>query len=243
MSVDRPTDALPESWQRLLALSGVAFAVLFVVGWFASGGDAPDYAAADKDWTDWADDNQWRSRIGAFLMLLAGFVFLHFAGTIRSVLGSAETTGRDSAQLARTAFAGAITGIAGMSIAIVMVASATSEGADADPVVTRAVATASAGPFLVAAMGFAALLMAAGLLTLRTGVFARWTGFVALLGALSFLIAFLTLIAGLGEDSVFGFGFFPGVLALVIWSIGTSIARYRAVTTRARKVVATEADR
>jgi hypothetical protein len=39
-----------------------------------------------------------------------------------------------------------------------------------------AVATASAGPFLVSAMGFAALLMAAGLLTLRTGVFARWTG-------------------------------------------------------------------
>jgi hypothetical protein len=48
------------------------------------------------------------------------------------------------------------------------------------------------------------------------------------LGALSFLITFLTLIAGTGEDSVFGFGFFPGVLALVIWSIATSIARYRA---------------
>ena len=175
-------------------------------------------------------------------MLLAGFLFLHFAGTIRSVLGSAESTGRDSAQLARTAFAGAITGMAGMSMAIVIIASATSEGADADPVVTRAVATASAGPFLVSAMGFAALLMAAGLLTLRTGVFARWTGLVALLGALSFLIAFLTLIAGLGEDSVFGFGFFPGVLALVIWSIAASIARYRAGAARAHGVAATEAD-
>jgi len=217
-------DALPTTWQRLLALSGVAFGVLFVVGWFASGGDAPDYAAADQEWTTWAEDNKWRSRVGAFAMLLAGFVFLHFVGTIRSVLGSAETTGRGSAQLARTAFAGAITGIAGMSIAIVIIASATSEGADADPVVTRAVATASAGPFLVSAMGFAALLMSAGLLTLRTGVFARWTGFVALIGALSFLIAFLTLLAGLGEDSVFGLGFFPGVLALVIWSIATSIA-------------------
>jgi hypothetical protein len=220
-------DALPTTWQRLLALSGVAFGVLFVVGWFASGGDAPDYAAADQEWTTWAEDNKWRSRVGAFAMLLAGFVFLHFVGTIRSVLGSAETTGRGSAQLARTAFAGAITGIAGMSIAIVVIASATSEGADADPVVSRAVATASAGPFLVSAMGFAALLMSAGLLTLRTGVFARWTGFVALIGALSFLIAFLTLLAGLGEDSVFGFGFFPGVLALVIWSIATSIAMSR----------------
>ena len=230
------TDTLPPSWQQLLALSGVVFAVLFVVGWFASGGDAPDYVAANPEWTEWAEDNQWRSRIGAFAMLLAGFVFLHFAGTIRSVLGTAETTVRGSAQLARVAFAGAVVGIAGMTTAIVMIAAASSEGADANPVVSRAVTTASAGPFLVAAMGFAALLTAAGLLTLRSGVFARWVGIVALLGAISFLITFFTLIAGTGEDSVFGFGFFPGILALVIWSIATSIARYRGVATTAREL-------
>ena len=59
-------DTLPTSWQRLLALSGVAFAVLFVVAWFPSGGNTPDYAATDQDWTTWADDNQWKSRIGGF---------------------------------------------------------------------------------------------------------------------------------------------------------------------------------
>jgi hypothetical protein len=229
--MQQPPDTLPASWQRLLALSGVAFAVLFLVGWFASGGDAPDYTAGDQAWADWAKDNEWRSRIGAFAMLLAGFVFLHFLGAVRSALGTVETTVRGSAQLARTAFAGGLVGIAGMTTAIVMVSSATTEGADADPVVSRAVATASAGPFLVSAMGFAALLMAAGLLTLRSEVFARWVGIVALIGAVSFLIAFLTVIAGLGEDSLFGFGFFPGVLALVIWSIATSFARYRAVPT------------
>ena len=228
----QPPDTLPAAWQRLLALSGVVFAVLFLVGWFASGGDAPDYAAGDQEWTEWAKDNEWRSRVGAFAMLLAGFVFLHFVGTIRSVLGTAETAVRGPAQLARVAFAGALVGIAGMTTAIVMVSAATTEGADANPVVSRAVATALAGPFLVSAMGFAALLMAAGVLTLRSRVFARWVGIVALIGAISFLITFLAVIAGLGEDSVFGFGFFPGVLALVIWSIATSIARYRAVATR-----------
>ena len=96
MSLDRSTDALPPSWQRMLALSGVVFAVLFVVAWFASGGNTPDYAAADQEWTEWADDNRWKSRIGGFLILLAGFVFLHFAGTIRGVLGSAEATVRGS---------------------------------------------------------------------------------------------------------------------------------------------------
>ena len=225
----QPPDALPPSWQRLLALSGVVFGVLFLVGWFASGGDAPDYAAADADWTEWADDNQWRSRIGAFAMLLAGFVLLHFAATIRTALGDAERRAGGSAQLARVAFAGAITGMAGMAMAIVIISGATTEGADANPIVTRAVATASAGPFLLSAMGFAAFLAAGGLVTLRSGVFARWTGVVALIGAVSFLVAFAAILSGLGEDSVFGFGFFPGVLALVIWSIATSIATYRAV--------------
>jgi hypothetical protein len=228
--------ALPPSWQRLLALSGVAFAVLLAFGWFLSGGDTPDYQATDQEWTDWANDNRSGSGIAAFLVLLAGFTLLHFAGTIRDVLGSAERTVHGSVQLARVAFAGAIVGAAAIATAIVMVAAATSEGADADPIVTRAVAgAASAGPYLVAAMGFAALLGAAGLLTLRSGVLPRWTGIVALVGAVAFLITFLTVVAGTGEDSVFGYGFLPGILALVIWSIATSIVRYRAVTTTVRK--------
>jgi hypothetical protein len=119
--------------------------------------------------------------------------------------------------------------MAAMTMAIVIISSATTEGADASPTVARAMASTSAGPFLLSAVGFAAFLLSAGLLTLRSEVFARWTGVVALIGAVSFLVAFATVLAGLGEDSIFGFGFFPGVLALVIWSTATSIHRYRAV--------------
>ena len=203
--------------------------MLFLIGWFASGALTPDYGAADEDWTNWADDNQWRSRISAFSMLLAGFVFLHFAATIRSAFGAPESADRASPYLARVAFAGGVTGMAGMTMAIVMTAGATTEGADSNPVVSRAVMTASGGPFLLSAMGFAAFLLAAGLLTVRTGIFARWTGIVTLIGAAGFLVAFATVLSGLGEDSVFGYGFFPGVLALVIWSIATSVALYRAL--------------
>jgi hypothetical protein len=88
---DAVADALPRSWQRLLALSGVVFAALFVVGWFTTGGVTPHYTAPDQDWTKWARDNQWNGRISGFLMLLAGFVFLYFVGVIRSVFGSAES--------------------------------------------------------------------------------------------------------------------------------------------------------
>jgi uncharacterized membrane protein len=118
-----------------------------------------------------------------------------------------------------------------MTMAIVIISSATTEGADANPTVTRAMASTSAGPFLLSAVGFAAFLLPAGVLTLRSDVFARWTGIVALIGAVSFLVAFATVLAGLGEDSIFGFGFFPGVLALVIWSIATSLATNRALST------------
>lgn len=222
-------DTLPPSWQRLLALSGVAFAALLLFGWFLSGGDAPDYTATDETWTNWADANRLRSGISGFLILLAGVASLHFAATIRSALGSAETTHPGSAQLARVAFAGGVVGATGLAMAIVMVGAATSEGAHADPIVSRAVATASAGPYLVAAMGFAAMLGAAGLLTVRSGPFPRWTGIVALIGAAAFTITFLTLIDGTGKDSVFGYGFLPGILALVTWSVATSIARYRTV--------------
>ena len=220
-------DPFPASWQRLLDLSGTAFAVLFVVGWFISGSDTPDYSAADQEWTNWAENNEVKSRIGAFLILIAGSVFLHFAGTIRSVLGSAEATVRGSVQLARTGFGGAVAGITGITMAVVMIAGASAQGADGNPVVIKAVASTTVGPFLVAAMGFAASLAAAGLLILRSGVFARWIGIVALLGAVAFLITFFTLIVGPGEDSVFGYGFFVGFLAIAIWSIATSIARYR----------------
>ncbi len=231
---DQSADARDASWERLLALSGVAFGVLLVVAWFASGGNTPDYAGSDQDWTTWADDNQWKSRIGGFLILLAGIAFLHFAGTIRTVLGNAEATLRASEQLARAAFAGAITGITGITGAIVMIASAAMEGADADPVVSRAVTSAAAGPYFVAAMGFAVMLAAAGLLTLRSGVFARWTGLLALLGALSFFMTFFALIQGTSEDSVFGYGFLPGILALAIWSIAASLAAFRAAAASAR---------
>jgi len=72
------------------------------------------------------------------------------------------------------------------------------------------------------------------LLTLQTRVFARWTAMVALLGAVAFLFTFLTLVAGTGEDSMFGYGYLPGILALVVWAIATSAAIHRALTNTGR---------
>src|SRR3712207_1231202 len=134
----QPPNGLPATWQRLLALSGVIFAILFLIGWFTNGGLTPHYDEPNQEWTNWARDNQWRGRISAFLMLLAAFAFLHFLGAIRSVLGMAESRSRGPEQLARVAFGGGLTGIAGFAMASITLASASTNGSDVDPEIGRA---------------------------------------------------------------------------------------------------------
>jgi uncharacterized membrane protein len=126
-------------------------------------------------------------------------------------------------------FAGALTGIIGITMAFISFANAAAPGANADPMVSKAVSTSAAGPFLVGAAGFSAFLLATGVLTLRTGVLARWTGFVALIGAACFFVTLLTILNNSGDGSTFGYAFFPALLSFVVWTAATSLSRYRAV--------------
>lgn len=216
-------------WERLLALSGIAFAPFFVVGWLTSAGNTPHYTATDGQWIKWAHDNHDKGRISAFTLVLAAFIFIYFLGALRSMLEDAESSIRGSKELARVAFAGALTGIVGMTMAFVTIANATSVGSDANPLVSKAVTTGSAGPFLVGAAGFSAFLLATGVLTLRTDVLARWTGFLALIGSGCFFITLLTILDNSGNGSAFGYAFFPALASLVVWTIATSLARYHDV--------------
>src|SRR5215210_1078214 len=86
---------------RLLALAGIAFVPLFLVGWFAGNGLTPEYTAVDQEWVNWARDNQVQARISGFAMLLAAFVFLYFMSGIRTILVSAESRVRGSTSLGR----------------------------------------------------------------------------------------------------------------------------------------------
>jgi uncharacterized membrane protein len=224
---DAASDASP--WQRLLALSGVAFAPLFVVGWLSSAvSDSPNYVAPQEKWIKWAQHDHIKGRISSFALVLAAFVFIYFLGALRSALEEAESSVRGSRDLARIAFAGALTGIVGITMAFVSIANASAPGAKADPFVSKAVTTSAAGPFLVGATGFSAFLLATGVLTLRTGVLPRWTGFVALIGSGCFFITLLTILNNSGNGSAFGYAFFPAMLSLVVWTVSASISRYRA---------------
>jgi hypothetical protein len=67
-------------------------------------------------------------------------------------------------------------------------------------------------------------------LTLRTDVLRRWTGFVALLGAGCFFVTLLTTLNNSGNGSAFGYAFFPALASLVVWTVATSLAGYRRAT-------------
>ena len=78
-------------------LSGIAFAVLFVVGMML-GSDSPASDAPDAEWTAWFDDSGHRTLqiIGAFLMVLAALAFVVFiTGVVRRL--RAEATVHDGA--------------------------------------------------------------------------------------------------------------------------------------------------
>lgn len=88
-----PSDALPPPWQRLLALSGVAFAPIFVIGWLTSSGNTPNYTAGDQAWTNWAHGNHYKGRISAFAMLLTAFIFLYFMDSERAPFAESQLRG------------------------------------------------------------------------------------------------------------------------------------------------------
>jgi hypothetical protein len=231
VKAERPANLTSSStsWQRLAALSGVVFTVFLVLAWFLNGAETPEYLAPDQDWMTWADNTEMKGRLAAFFALLAGLTFLPFSTVVRGLFESDEDEGNGGARLAQIAYAGGLVGITSFAIATVSFSGASAEGAHADPVVSRAIATGAVGPFLVAPMGFAAFLGAGGLLALRTGVLPRWTAVVALMGAISFTITFLTTLDGTADGSIFGYGFFPGIVALITWSIATSLGAYRAL--------------
>ena len=136
----QPADSLPTSRQRLLALSGIAFAVLLCIAWFANGAETPHYTAPDHAWTTWANNTEMKGRFAAFFALLAGLVFLPFAATIRDMLATAERTDHGGVRLSQVAYAGGLIGVTSFVIATVTFSGASAEGAQANPVVSRAIA-------------------------------------------------------------------------------------------------------
>src|SRR5688500_17054914 len=117
--VSRPDPVTPLV-QRLVAASGIAFAVLFVLTILISGDETPDDGAALAEWTQFARDNEDNTRIAALVFALATYNFLLFLGFLRNEIAEAELRTRGFARADSIVLAAGAVGIAGLALGVIL---------------------------------------------------------------------------------------------------------------------------
>jgi hypothetical protein len=111
-------DAIPPLVQRLVAASGIAFAILVIIAIALSGDATPEPDAPLADWTTYARDNEDNLRIGSMIIGLAAYNFLLFLGYLRSVIGEAEREARGFTRGSFVVLAGGTAGITGLVLGL-----------------------------------------------------------------------------------------------------------------------------
>jgi hypothetical protein len=193
--------------ERLAPLTGLVFAIAFVVVIFASS-NSPDAdgktARVIQYWMNHKDGEMASSSIVALSLLF----FVWFAGCLRARLAALEGGGR---RLANTSFAGAIIMTIGglLFSALSWTAADTVGKVPAD--VTQSIHVLDSDLFFPLAGGAAVFLLAAGVLSLRTRALPAWLGWVAVV---------------LGIACATPIGFFA-FLAAVVWIGVVSVLLYR----------------
>jgi hypothetical protein len=196
-------------------VAGLAAAVTFVVG-VAFAANSPDSTDSDAKVLAWYANHGHRVAVivGAYLLAFCGLFLIWFAAGLRERLLAAEGPG---GRLANVAMAGAVLCVAGIWVgAAGMAAVPAGQSFGGTPLsnadVARFLPSVGFGMILLFGMfGAIALIDAASIVILRTGVLPRW------LAWLGFVCAVVLL---------FGVVFLP-VIALPIWLIATSIVLFR----------------
>ena len=213
-----------ERWDLFAALSGVVFAVLFLIGFaLEDAGSLGANASTTEVVAHYGDSGtELKSEIGATLIGCSLFFLLLFLGSLRGALGRAEG---ECGAFTSAAYAGgvAMVSLIGTSAAL-QTAVASTEGfyesyeVDADtPLLVSTIALWTLG---FAVVGGAVLVGGASLVAWKTGVLPRWLaigGFVA--AALGFF----------GETTA---AFGVPVMLVTVWILVSSvILTRRRVTT------------
>jgi hypothetical protein len=186
--------------RRVTMFTGIAFAVLFVLG-MLFGPNTPDGNASDAEWTDWYDDGGHRAMqiVSAFLLVLAAVALVIFLALVVRQLRAARP---DRDVTAQVVFGGGLVlaaAIAFGGIAMAQMSAAIEIGDIPIPSadVLRTAEQLGFGLLLVAGGLFAALTVAAVSFGARgTGLLPAWlvtTGYVVAV-ILLFSVMFIPLI-------------------------------------------------
>ena len=173
--------------ERMAPLSGVAFAVLVLVGI----GLTSDLGFLDppQDLAKVYVDDSGRVLAGAQVLVLAAFLLVWFVGTLRTRIHSAEG---GPCRLASTAFGGGVAAAALLLAGAVAFAVAALRAEDAGAIDPNAAATLTDfGNVLLAAAAPVALgivTAATALASLRTGILPTWLGWISVVLSVGLVI-------------------------------------------------------
>ena len=194
-------------WERLGAVSGIVFVVLFFAGFIAAGAglDAEASDPATKIAAEFIE-NKDQLAIGGWILLVALFFLFWFLGYLRSQLQRAEG---EVGWLTSVAYGGGLVagGMALVLAGITLAGSVISDYGN-DPQVARTLAAIEWNWIWVIAAPLAALVGGTAVVSLRFAALPKWLGWISVVLALLLVIP---------PISYFGF------LLFHIWTIAVSV--------------------
>ncbi|MGH2995793.1 MAG: hypothetical protein ACRDM9_05715 [Gaiellaceae bacterium] len=195
------------SWERLAALAGVAFVLLYVAA-FALG---IEVGKSDREILDYYADSGNRAKevVAFFLIAAAALAFVVLASSLRSLIARAE---QETAMLAALSWAGgtacAVLVLAGNAVSRATAFAAMSDDFELDPNTRRLVEDIGFLLFVSGALAAILLVVAVSVAALRHGVLPRWLGW-----------------AGFGVAALLPLAIgFVGFLVFLVWVLAVSAA-------------------
>lgn len=195
------------SWERLAALAGVVFVVLYV----AAFGLGIEVGESDREILDYYEDsgNQAKEVVAFFLIAGAALAFVVFASALRSLIARSE---HDTAMLAALAWAGgiacAVLVLAGNAVSRATAFASMSDNFELDPDTRSLLEDAGFLLFVSGALAAILLVVAVSLAALRHRLLPRWLGWAGFPAG-----ALLPLAIG-----------FVGFLVFIAWVLAVSAA-------------------
>jgi hypothetical protein len=212
VAVDRRLDW----WERFGPLSGVAAVVLWILGFALFLTSEVDGAEGATEILAGYEEDEALIWVAAWLFVLGCVLFLWFLGALRNRLLAAEGV---PGYLTPIAFgAGIATAVFLMGLPSGDLAGALAD--DLEPAAAQALHEIGTAFFLGAEFSALVLVLATGLIALRTGVLPRWFGWVSL------VLAILLVIAPIGWlGLIFGFPLWVLLASWLLWQRGEGTYR------------------
>lgn len=194
---------------RFAPLSGIAFAVLLVVG-VSLGGNSPGLGATSAEMVEYSADNAAILRLSSLVLALAMVALLLFVGCLRS----ATNDQRAPSGLREALLGGGVIAAAGIGVDAALRFALVESVDDISPEAHEALYALWNGYFWAIHVGFGILVLAASLLALSATSFPNW---LVAVGVLASLLLIVPIVAVTLIGLIFG----------GLWVIATSVLLFR----------------